>query len=65
MEKVEGILAVHEFHVWQLAGNLITVLYAEEADGEGGGYRGILAVHEFHVWQLARGSYLCVVCRGS
>ncbi len=40
MEKVEGILAVHEFHVWQLAGYLITVLFAEEADGEGGGYPG-------------------------
>jgi hypothetical protein len=37
---VEGILAVHEFHVWQLAGDLITVLCAEEADGEGGGYPG-------------------------
>ena len=23
MEKVEGILAVHEFHVWQLAGDRI------------------------------------------
>ncbi len=40
MEKVEGILAVHEFHVWQLAGDLITVLCAEKADGEGGGYPG-------------------------
>ncbi len=64
MEKVEGILAVHEFHVWQLAGDLITVLCAEEADGEGGGYPGPGSTRVSRV-AAGRGSYRCVVCRGS
>jgi hypothetical protein len=62
MEKVEGILAVHKFHVWQLAGDLISVLCAEEADGEGGGYPGSTRVTRV---AAGRGSYHCVVYRGS